>query len=461
MTSRTTGSAMLPPSTPASATTTPTAAPAAPIVEISDSLDPLSHLSHIFEKIRKQVIEWGEDANWKIDVFLLPNEDGTTTTAGASTQDTTPPGSALSSALMAPSSRIVLPGSPQRQVIDLDSDIGTVSPRFALQPPPIDLPSFAGEGIPPTLKEQDVEEMSEKEAKQMLSLAINQVRGLQESLSQVIQDSESMQRATAKKELDLEARMDVEKRIMERDAAILSKKWKDAAHTLREKEREIRDVQTQLEQGKQYIRDRNEERRKRIAEGVMPTPPAIEGLNLGPSTGADLSPQQHVHRPRHVHNHRHHHRYLFRHPEVSNDSLENLALLATQVLMREPLVISKRPLVKNESSENIPLGIEYTPRSDKKRKATDDRDHGLQLRPVKRIDVNGTEFEEPKKVEISPIRSKSLSNGKAAPEVVGRRTQRTTPIHQLPVYQSGSSSYSTPSKTSTTVAKDATAKPKA
>jgi hypothetical protein len=48
----------------------------APVVEVSDMMDPLSHLYHIFEKIKKQVIEWGEDANWKIDVFLLPNEEG-------------------------------------------------------------------------------------------------------------------------------------------------------------------------------------------------------------------------------------------------------------------------------------------------------------------------------------------------------------------------------------------------
>ncbi|KAF9353133.1 hypothetical protein BGX26_009087 [Mortierella sp. AD094] len=464
---------MLPPTvpTPASASasvlastptsTSVTAPPPAPIVEISDSLDPLSHLSHIFEKIRKQVIEWGEDANWKIDVFLLPNEDGTpasgaSTSApapgtpsapiGALTRDTTPPGST--------SSRIEPPGSPQRYVIEIDSDIGTNSPGFALQPPPSDLPSSAGEGIPLSLKEQDVAKMSEPEAKQMLALAIRQIRGQQESLSQAMQDLESMQRVSAEKarqeimeygERDAEARLDVEKRIMERDAAILSRKWKDAEHILMEKERE------------------------RIAEhgGLTRTTPGREGLGLAhpttTPTRADLSPQFHEHRHRHVHNHRHHHRHLLKHPEMGSDSLENLAILATQVLMREPLVISKRVLNDNGSTENVALGAEYAPRSDKKRIATEERDQGLQLRPVKRIDLTGIDSEESRKVEVSPRQPSSLhngpktiSNGRVNTEVAGKRhTPRSTQIQQSSVYQQTNPASSTAPKSGSIPAKDA------
>ncbi|KAF9173921.1 Protein phosphatase 2C 1 [Mortierella sp. AD010] len=494
-------STMLPPTVPTPATTststlapTPTstsqvASPQAPIVEISDSLDPLSHLSHIFEKIRKQVIEWGEDANWKIDVFLLPNEDGTTASGAATsapapaapsapvrtlTRDATPPRSLPS--------RIEPPGSPRRYVIDLDSDIGTNSPRLALQPPPHDLPSSAGEGIPSSLKEQDVEKMSEPEAKQMLTLAIRQIRGQQESLSQAMLDLESMQRVSAEKarqeimkyrrERDAEARLDVEKRIMERDAAILSRKWKDAEHILMEKEREIRDVQMQLEKGKQLIRERNEERRKRIAENgsLTRTTPGREGSSLAhtPTTPsrADLSPQFHEHRHRHVHNHRHHHRHLLKHSEMGNDSLENLAILATQVLMREPLIISKRVLNDNGSNENVAPGVDHVPRSDKKRTATEERDQGLQLRPVKRIDLTGIDSEE---TEVSPRQSSSLhngpkaiSNGRVNAEVVGKRhTPRSTQIQQSSVYQQTNSSSSTASKSGSITAKDSAPKPKA
>ncbi|KAF9402087.1 hypothetical protein BGX21_011265 [Mortierella sp. AD011] len=468
---------MLPPTVPTPATTststlapTPTstsqvASPQAPIVEISDSLDPLSHLSHIFEKIRKQVIEWGEDANWKIDVFLLPNEDGTTASGAATsapapaapsapvrtlTRDATPPRSLPS--------RIEPPGSPRRYVIDLDSDIGTNSPRLALQPPPHDLPSSAGEGIPSSLKEQDVEKMSEPEAKQMLTLAIRQIRGQQESLSQAMLDLESMQRVSAEKarqeimkyrrERDAEARLDVEKRIMERDAAILSRKWKDAEHILMEKERE------------------------RIAENgsLTRTTPGREGSSLAhtPTTPsrADLSPQFHEHRHRHVHNHRHHHRHLLKHSEMGNDSLENLAILATQVLMREPLIISKRVLNDNGSNENVAPGVDHVPRSDKKRTATEERDQGLQLRPVKRIDLTGIDSEE---TEVSPRQSSSLhngpkaiSNGRVNAEVVGKRhTPRSTQIQQSSVYQQTNSSSSTASKSGSITAKDSAPKPKA
>ncbi|KAF8983758.1 hypothetical protein BGZ46_009634 [Entomortierella lignicola] len=449
--------ALLPIPTPAPAIA-PESIPA-PIVEISDSLDPLSHLSHIFEKIRKQVIEWGEDANWKIDVFLLPNEDGTIASGtapsapaptpvsttlnppiGTSTSEITPAGSSSTSTALVLSSRTELSGSPQ--VIEIDSDVGSGSPRFALQPPPNDLPSSTGEGIPASLKEQDVASMSETEAKQMLTLAIRQIRGQLESLSQATQDLESMQR-----ERDAEARLDVEKRIMERDAAILSKKWKDAEHVLREKEREIRDVQMQLERGKQYIRDRNEERRKRIAEngGLMRSPSGREGLGLAQSpvtpTKADPSPQFHSHRHRHIHHHRHHHRHLLKHPELGNDSLENLAILATQVLMREPLVISKRVLNDHKSIDNVALGNnEYAPRSDKKRTATEERDQGLQLRPVKRIDLNGLDSEESKKdislKQSSSSGQKAISNSRISMDLVGRRqTQRSSQSQQSPVYQ--------------------------
>lgn len=99
-------------------------------LDVEDALDPLSHLSSIFDKIRKQVIEWGEDANWKIDVFLLPNEDQAN---GQSTPISTPklPPSQ-------PSNQPPLPHHPQAPLVDHGNRqrIPGPYPVRELSPPP-------------------------------------------------------------------------------------------------------------------------------------------------------------------------------------------------------------------------------------------------------------------------------------------------------------------------------------
>ncbi|KAI8360141.1 hypothetical protein B0O80DRAFT_195483 [Mortierella sp. GBAus27b] len=114
---------------------------------------------------------------------------------------------------------------------------GTKSPRFILQPPPSDLPHSIGETIPTSLVAKDIANMTEAEAKRM--------------------------------ERDSEARLDVERRSMELDAMVLRRRWKEASDMLLEKDREVynmehsmKDVQMQLEAGKQFIKERNEERRR-------------------------------------------------------------------------------------------------------------------------------------------------------------------------------------------------------
>lgn len=99
-------------------------------LDVEDALDPLSHLSSIFDKIRKQVIEWGEDANWKIDVFLLPNEDQAN---GQSTPISTPklPPSQ-------PPNQPPLPHHPQAPLVDHGNRqrIPGPYPARELSPPP-------------------------------------------------------------------------------------------------------------------------------------------------------------------------------------------------------------------------------------------------------------------------------------------------------------------------------------
>ncbi|KAF9189993.1 hypothetical protein BGZ51_009055 [Haplosporangium sp. Z 767] len=178
----------------------------APVVEVSDSLDPLSHLTHIFEKIRKQVIEWGEDANWKIDVFLLPNEDGTASTPGLAMGSDTQLLSPAPPPASAP--RIDLTDSPRRQVKeikDVDKGHATKALGFELQPPPNDLPFFTKEKIL-SLKETDISSLSESEAKRMLSLATRQLHEQREFTSRVMHDLDSLQRISARRERDAEAR---------------------------------------------------------------------------------------------------------------------------------------------------------------------------------------------------------------------------------------------------------------
>ncbi|KAF9118321.1 hypothetical protein BGW39_001289 [Mortierella sp. 14UC] len=215
-----------------------------------------------------QVIEWGEDANWKIDVFLLPNEDGAPT-PGLPPHDpqllSQGPATPARTAVATP--RIDLTGSPPRfpggaKDMDVGRPSGSGSRGFALQPPPTDSPLSMSSGVPGSLGEQEIKHLSEAEAKRMLSLATRQIREQQESLSQAILDLESMQRLSAKREREAEARLEVEKQIMERDAFVLSKKLRETSITLMEKDREIKDVQYQLETGKRLIKERSEERRK-------------------------------------------------------------------------------------------------------------------------------------------------------------------------------------------------------
>ncbi|KAG0256366.1 hypothetical protein BG011_004596 [Mortierella polycephala] len=233
-----------------------------PVVEVSDSLDPLSHLTHIFEKIRKQVIEWGEDANWKIDVFLLPNEDGSASTPGLAMGSDTQILSPVPPPAAAP--RIDLTDSPRRQVKeikDVDKSHATKALGFELQPPPNDLQLITKEKVL-SLKEADISNLSESETKRMLSLAVRQLHEQREFTSRVMHDLDSLQRMSARRERDVEARLDAERRLIERDNVILSRKWDETSRLLKERDREIQDVHMQLETGKRIIMERNEDRRK-------------------------------------------------------------------------------------------------------------------------------------------------------------------------------------------------------
>ncbi|KAG0332215.1 hypothetical protein BG004_001336, partial [Podila humilis] len=226
-------------------------------LDVEDAMDPLSHLSSIFDKIRKQVIEWGEDANWKIDVFLLPNEDQ----ANGSTPDATP--------TIQPSqpSQVPPPRDAQLSIPERAGRATRMSPTsFHLRepsPPPMDLenncqnsdqniepaqppPSTSANMLPATvderrllnLQEADIADLGEAQAKRALSSAIHSIRVQRDLLFQYMQDLDSMQRLSAKRERDAEARLEVEKQIMERNALVLSKKWQDATVTLMYKDRE-------------------------------------------------------------------------------------------------------------------------------------------------------------------------------------------------------------------------------
>ncbi|KAF9901081.1 hypothetical protein EC991_006546 [Linnemannia zychae] len=422
--------------------------------ESSESLDPLSHLTHIFDKIRKQVIEWGEDANWKIDVFLLPNEDSAPT-PGLPPHDpqllSQGPATPARAAVATP--RIDLTGSPPRfpsgvKDVDMGRPSGSESRGFALQPPPTDLPLSKTLGVPGSLSEQEINHLSEAEAKRLLSLATRQIRDQQDSLSQAILDLESMQRLSAKREREAEARLEVEKQIMERDAFVLSKKLRETSITLMEKDREIKDVQYQLETGKRLIKERSEERRKRIDDQGSVPPRSSSGRPETSSDPASGTPGQsdsnlpyHQHRHRHVHYHRHHHRHLRRKANAAvptgSDSLENLALLASQVLSREPLPVPKT-IVEGEGE------------GEKKKRQIDDRDRGLQLRPVKRPELNGyqkdsivSQSAERHFGQVDPMRPSTVSNGKLKAQ---DQQQQQPPLHptgslmRAPSQQSTSSS---------------------
>lgn len=124
----------------------------------------------------------------------------------------------------------------------------------------------------------------------------------------------------------------------------------------------------------------------------MTQPPPTTPLKTEPS-----QPGTHQHRHRRVHYHRHHHRHLTKQRPLGADSLETLALLATQVMAREPLVITRKGQNTNATTNiNTPTmtittpnapGDEYPIQSEKKRFAPEERDKGLQLRPVKRVEL--------------------------------------------------------------------------
>ncbi|KAF9920353.1 hypothetical protein FBU30_009839 [Linnemannia zychae] len=420
--------------------------PGTPIEEIAEttesgeSLDPLSHLTHIFDKIRKQVIEWGEDANWKIDVFLLPNEDGAPT-PGLPPHDPQLLSQGPATPVRPPAAipRIDLTGSPPRfpggpHDIDMVHSSAPGSRGFALQPPPSDLSLSKGLGLPESLTEHDIKRMNEAEAKQMLSLAIRQIREQQESLSQATLDLESMQRLSAKREREAEARLEVEKQIMERDAFVLSRKLRETSITLMEKDREIKDVQYQLETGKRLIKERSEERRKRIDDQGSVPPRSSSGRPEASSEPAPGTPGAsnpslpfHQHRHRHVHYHRHHHRHLRRKANAiaalptGTDSLDNLALLASQVLSREPL-----PPLKTGSDTDA--------EGDKKKRQIDDRDRGLQLRPVKRLESNGYQKDSiasqsvERRSKVDPTIASTVSNGKLKAQDYPTQPQSSHPV---------------------------------
>ncbi|KAG0351274.1 hypothetical protein BGZ54_003340 [Gamsiella multidivaricata] len=404
-----------------------------PVVDMPEPMDPLSHLSEIFEKIKKQVIEWGEDANWKIDVFLLPNEDGSIPDGDAPAQAGPLGRSSQDVAPVAPPRMGLtdIPRPPGRDIQDVEMRHAPSLSRFELQPPPNDLPMSMDEPMVASLREQDIANMSESEARQMLSLAVRQLREQQMALSHAIQDVESMQRVAAKKEMDYEARLEAEKRNMGRENMVLSKKWKDASYLLLEKDRELRDIQMQLEAGKRYVRERTEERRKRFEEFGMSFPrtaPGRDGIGLAhsssmpslPTRTEPIQPPFHQHRHRRVHYHRHHHRHLTRRRGVGTDSLENLALLATQALSSEPLVISNESnnngdssstLIPPTASSGLILSADYTSRLEKKRISPGERDQGLQLRPVKRVGLNPPEGEDVSSIGGSGSSPAAKSNG--------------------------------------------------
>ncbi|KAG0052504.1 hypothetical protein BGZ83_002489 [Gryganskiella cystojenkinii] len=308
------------------------------VSEPADRLDPLSHLGSIFDKIRKQVIEWGEDANWKIDVFLLPNEEAVSTNGGAVIM------LRLLLFIMAHTLTktlllVIIPRIMVRHhillgrmlghwhkltevrwlVLDESCQRGTarqqntvlktgslgmsvirrtgfdfvetlmfsvyISDRdvgFELQPPPNDLPLASDDSNLSSLNDGDISALTETGAKKMLSMAARQLREQQLALNQTLRHLEAVQRHSAQRRVD------------------------DQEYPLIRKSK-------QVEQ----------------------------------SSRKDCDRPGHRHRHRHVHYHRHHHRHI----SISRrgdtfasgaHSLDNLATLATQVLFKEPLILAKK-----------------------------------------------------------------------------------------------------------------------
>ncbi|KAF9215109.1 hypothetical protein BGZ59_002266 [Podila verticillata] len=370
-------------------------------LDVEDALDPLSHLSSIFDKIRKQVIEWGEDANWKIDVFLLPNEDqanGQSTPVSTpklppSLPPSQPPPHHPQTPLVDHANRQRIPGPYPGREISPPPAMDRGARRYPLAaPPPHMPPSSLDERRLLNLQEADIVSMTMMQAKRALSSAVHHIRAQKDLLYQYMQDLDAMQRLSAKRERDAEARLEVEKQIMERNAAVLSKKWQEAAVNLKDKDREMNDVQAQLETGKRLIKERNAERKKIFDEkGIsMPhgsvAPDISNALRISTSNSEDQAPL-HKHRHRHVHYHRHHHRHLQRkrqklihQAEVA--SFDGLAALASEASLREHVLQSSSV---HKQSDYIKALME----ADKRPLRPEDRDRGLQLRSVVSTSSNG------------------------------------------------------------------------
>lgn len=162
---------------------------------------------------------------------------------------------------------------------------------------------------------------------------------------------------------------------------------------------------------------------------------------------SDSNLPYHQHRHRHVHRHRHSHLHRHRRGKASStavlagtDSLENLALLATQVLSREPLPVPKA----NQDAEG-----------ERKKRQIDDRDRGLQLRPVKRPELNGYQKDgsgpqsqplERHTSRVDPTKPSAVSNGKlkAQDQLQQVILRSPTTLMPAPSQQSSSSSSASP-----------------
>ena len=120
--------------------------------------------------------------------------------------------------------------------------------------------------------------------------------------------------------------------------------------------------------------------------------------------------------------------------------MENLALLATQVLSREPLPVPKA----SQDAE-----------SERKKRQIDDRDRGLQLRPVKRPELNGYQKDgsgsqsqplERHPSRIDPTKPSAVSNGKLKAQDQFQQVplQPSATLMRAPSQQSTSSSSTRP-----------------
>ncbi|KAF9425234.1 hypothetical protein BGZ94_007722 [Podila epigama] len=312
-------------------------------LDVEDAQDPLSHLTSIFDKIRQQVIEWGETANWKIDVFLLPNDDqsnehGDSSSTPISSANPQPPSSLPPSKAQPPPSKSQPPApqpQSQSQSQSLHPSGNTTADRMEfsgqrsihetgskdqasdrgswglLQPPPL----HPDERRIMNMQEHDVMNMSESQAKKSLVNAIRFLRKERDLVNQYSQDLDVMLRFNARRERDADVRLATEKPML------------------------LNVTPSQPETGKKLINQWNAERKK-FEEKEIPMPQApgapesssafdlsttarlddpVEGQDYGQDP---VEEQPHIHhRHRHVHYHRHHHRH--RHLQRKRRKLES------------------------------------------------------------------------------------------------------------------------------------------